>query len=141
MSNERGFWEGRFEKASIDVRVFNPNAQSNCNTTLSALYHKHNRKKIWQYDQQICEAYIINYTQLVFSVTGGMCHAAIVFFKRLASMIAEKRDIPYNLTLKCRLNFALLRASNMSVRGSRSSIHPPVFDGPIDLQVTEGHLG
>lgn len=28
----------------------------------------------------------------------------------------------------------------MSVRGSRSSIHPPVFDGPIDLQVTEGHL-
>ena len=36
-----GFWGGRFEKVFIDVRVFNPSAQSNWHGPLSSVYHKH----------------------------------------------------------------------------------------------------
>ena len=40
-----GFWGGRFEKAFIDVRVFNPSAQSNRHGSLSAIYRKHEQEK------------------------------------------------------------------------------------------------
>ena len=58
-------------------------------------------------------------------------------------MIAEKRDMPYSNALnwiRCRLSFALLRASIMSIRGARSSRFHPATDFPIDLQLAEGHL-
>ena len=40
-----GFWEGRFEKAFVDVRVFNSNAQSNHQDPLSSVYRKHEQEK------------------------------------------------------------------------------------------------
>ena len=46
-----GFWGGRFEKAFIVVRVFNPSAQSNRRALLSSVYRKHEQEKRRQYDQ------------------------------------------------------------------------------------------
>ncbi len=83
------------------------------------------------------------FTPLVMSATGGMGCAATTFYKRLASMIAEKRGTAYAVTLnwiQCRLSFALLRASIMAIRGARSSRHHPATESPIDLQLAEGHL-
>ena len=40
-----GFWGGRFEKAFIDVRVFNPSAQSNRRAPLSSVYRKHEQER------------------------------------------------------------------------------------------------
>ena len=131
---------GRFEKTFIDVRVFSPSAQSNRHGSLSAIYRKHEQEKKRQYDQRVRE---ITFTPLVLSTTGGKGRATTTFFKRLALMIAEKRDIPYAQTLnwiRCRLSFALLRASIMSIRGARSSRHHPASESPIDLQLVEGRL-
>ena len=68
------------------------------------------------------------FTPLVLSSTGGMGKAATVFYKRLASILNEKRDVPYSKTmgcLGCRLSFVLLHCSIMDVRGARSSkCHP-----------------
>lgn len=36
-----GFWGGRFEKAFIDVRVFNPSAKSNQIVSLASVYRRH----------------------------------------------------------------------------------------------------
>ena len=83
------------------------------------------------------------FTPLVLSTTGGMGRAATTFYKRLSSMVAEKRNVSYAVTLnwiRCRLSFALLRASIMSVRGARSSRHHPATENPIDLQLAEGRL-
>ena len=83
------------------------------------------------------------FTPLVLSTMGGMGRAATTFYKRLSSMVAEKRNVPYAVTLnwiQCRLSFALLRASNMSIRGARSSRHHPATENPIDLQLAEGRL-
>ena len=56
---------------------------------------------------------------------GGMSRAATATYKRLAALVAEKRDKPYSTTMgwiRCRLSFSLLRASIMCFRGARSSI-------------------
>ena len=138
-----GFWGGRFEKAFIDVRIFNPSAQSNRHGPLSSIYRKHEQEKRREYDQRVREIEHATFTPLVFSTTGGMGQAATTFYRRLASMLAEKRDISYSTALnwiRCRLSFALLRASIMSIRGARSSRHHPATECPIDLQLAEGHL-
>ena len=87
-----------------------------------------------------------SFTPLVFLVTGGMGRAATTFYSRLASMISEKRSTHYSNTLnwiRCKLSFALLRASIMSIRGARSSRNHPSSEanhiqGPIDLQMMGG---
>ena len=40
-----GFWGGRFERTFLDVRVFNPHAPTNRNTTISNRYRKHEAEK------------------------------------------------------------------------------------------------
>ena len=121
-----GFWGGRFEKAYVDVRVLNPSTQSNRHGPLSATYRKHKQEKRRQYDQRVRNIDYTSFTPLVLLTTGGTRRAATTFHKRLASMLAEKRDTPYALTINwihCRLSFALLRASIMSIRGAQSSHH------------------
>ena len=46
------------------------------------------------------------------SSTGGMGRTATTFYKRLASMISDKRGVSYGKTVNwihCHLSFALLR--------------------------------
>ncbi|MDA8002156.1 MAG: reverse transcriptase domain-containing protein, partial [Alphaproteobacteria bacterium] len=138
----QGFWGGRFEKAFLDIRVFNPSARSNRQAPLQSVYRRHELEKKRQYEQRIREVEHATFTPLVLSSTGGMGKAASVFYKRLASMISEKRDVPYSKTigwLRCRLSFALLRCSIMCIRGSRSSHLHPVMES-IDLQLAEGQF-
>ena len=85
------------------------------------------------------------FTQLVILTTGGMGRAATTFYKRLASMISEKRDTEYSRSvnwIRNKLSFALLRASIMSIRGTRSTHHAALETtrGPIDLQLLEGQI-
>ena len=48
-----GFWGGRFEKAFLDIRVFNPSAKSNRSTTLKYTYRRHEQEKKRQYEERI----------------------------------------------------------------------------------------
>lgn len=86
-----GFWGGRFEKAFLDVRVFNPSAQSNRHGPLASVYRRHEQEKRRQYEQRVQEVEHSTFTPLVMSSTGGMGRAATTFYKRLASMISDKR--------------------------------------------------
>ena len=112
-----GFWGGRFEKAFLDVRVFNPSAQSNRHGSLASVYRRHELEKKRQYEQRVRDVEQATFTPLVMSTTGGMGKAATTFYKRLASMLSEKRDVSYGKTInwiRCHLRFALVRASIMS---------------------------
>ena len=138
-----GFWGGRFERAFFDVRVFNLCAQSNRQATLQSTYRHHEQEKKRQYDQRIRVVEHSTFTPLdlsrasfpgrpgneaILSTTGGMGRAATTFYRRLAAMLSEKRDVPYSKMIgwiRCRLSFGLLRASIMSVRGARSSANRP----------------
>ena len=137
-----GFWGGKFEKAFIDVRVLNPSAPSNKKLTTEAMYRKHELEKKRQYEERIREIEHSSFTPLVMSTTGGLGNIATTFYRRLAAMIAEKRDIPYckmmNL-IRCKLSFALLRSSIMCIRGARSRTGHYTNES-YTLQIAEGHI-
>ena len=141
----RGFWENRLQCAFFDVRVFYPNAQSNQSSSLSSAYRKHEMEKKRAYGQRVREVEHGSFTPLVFSSTGGMGREAYSCYKRIASLIAQKRNTQYSQVMNwiwCRLSFALLRSSIMCIRGTRSHLHRALksSDVSIDLVRCESRL-
>ena len=139
------FWGSTFERAFFDVRVFNPLAPSNSHSSITATYRQHEREKKHRYEQRIREIEHSSFTPLVFSTTGGLAPAATTFYKRLASVLAEKWNQPYSSTirwLRCRLSFSILRSSIMCIRGARSSAHKfqCQLEAAVDLTVADSNL-
>lgn len=94
---------------------------------------------------RVCEVEHGSFTPLVFSLTGGMGKAASVCYKRLASLIAAKRDALYSSTIawiRCSLSFSLLRSSIQCICGTRSATGHTVKQPipPIDLVSTEARF-
>ena len=136
----RDFWGNR-QKAFFDIKVFNPFAKFNQKFALPSCYTHHEKSKRRMYEQRIIEVEHGSFTPLVFSTTGGMGRLATIFYKRLASMLADKRQQPYATTmgwLRCQLSFSLLRSTILCPRGSRSR-HNYIPRLPIstDLAVNE----
>ena len=120
----RGFWSGRSEDAFFDVRVINPNAPSYRNLELSTCYRRAEKEKDRKYGERVRQVEHASFTPLILATTGGVSKLTCAFLKRLASRLADKRDLPYNMTmswLRCRLSFSLLRSSILCMRGSRRS--------------------
>ena len=118
----RGFW-GRRQSAFFDVRVFHPNARSYRNSNISAVYRRQEMMKKREYGDRVREVELASFTPLVFSTTGGMGREGNVFYKRLASLLADKQGWAYGTTMswiRCVLTFSLLRSAVMCIRGSRS---------------------
>ena len=79
----RGFWTTG-QDTFFDVRVFHPNAPSNCSMTTTTAYRKHETTKKREYAQRVHEVEHGVFTPLVLSTTDGMGHEATTFYKRLA---------------------------------------------------------
>ena len=72
-----------------------------------------------------CEERHVCFTPLCFSVDGLIGNEAKAFLKRLAEQLAVKWHKPYSIMmywLKAKLNFALIRATILCVRGTRSKL-------------------
>ena len=73
-----------------------------------------------------------------------MGNLASTFYKRLASLLSEKRQEAYSSTLgwiRTHLSFSLLQSAIMCVRGSRSSIKDVVKGcDSFDLVTAEAHI-
>ena len=82
------------------------------------------------------------------STTGGMCRAATIFFKRLASLLSEKREEEGVLQQdhgldSLPLEFCPSESLHHIDQGARSSAFHPGLEGlqePFDLQLAEGHV-
>ena len=138
----REFWDRNRQRAFFDVRVFNPFACSYFPSQLSRCYQLHEREKRRAYDERVREVERACFSPLVFAATGGMGPTATTVFRKLASMLAEKRSINYNkclFWLRCRVCFSLLRSAVMCLRGHRSSVGRPSTTN-IDLAYSEGRL-
>ena len=128
----------------MDVRVFNPLAKSHFNQKLSSCYRKNENEKKRAYEERVRNVEHGTFTPLVFSVAGGMGPIATTFYKRLASLLAERMHQSYNQTirwLRCTLSFSLLRSLIMCIRGARSSSgKPQLAAGDLSLVVSEARL-
>ena len=131
----RGFWSGRSEDAFFDVRVINPNAPSYRNLELSACYRRAEKEKERKYGERVRQVEHASFTPLIFATTGGVSKLTDVFLKRLASHLADKRDVQYSVTmswLRCRLSFSLLRSAVLCMRGSRRSVKSGIRSEDLD---------
>ena len=138
-----GFWGSRHQKVFLDVKVFNPNASSYRGSSLSSLYRRLEREKQRKYEQRIREVEMGCFTPLVFSTFGGMSTISNIFFKRLASLLSDKKDVSYSVMmswLRCRISFSLLRSAIDCLRGARSSRGCPANLGALDLALSEGQV-
>ena len=72
-----------------------------------------------------CEEKHVGFTSLCYSVDGLIGNKAKFFLKRLADQLANKWHEPYGTImywLKAKINFALIRATVLCVRGTRSRL-------------------
>ena len=77
----KGFWGERHQSAFFDVRVFNPFAPSNTNSTPESVYKRHENEMRRNYEEGVREVEHGSFTPLVFSATGGMGKAATVMYQ------------------------------------------------------------
>ena len=63
----------------------------------------------------------MSFTPLVTSIDGVFAPEFMFFLKRLADGLASKWDRPYShgVWVRCRISFAILRATNICIRGTR----------------------
>ena len=118
------FWGGRYQRTFLDVRVFNPYAPFNRQTTIDKCFQKHEAEKKRAYEQHIWKIEHASFTPLVLSTSWGFTKEETNFYKRLASKLAEKWDHSYSLTMNClgcTLSFALLCSAVQCIRGARSA--------------------
>ncbi len=141
-----GFWGGRYEKTFVDVRLFNPYAPSNRNSTLTQCYRSIERRTLKKraYEQQITEVEHASFTPIVLSASGGLAKVATVFTKDSPQ---EKWDQSYSSTigwLRCTISFSLLRSAHSAVqciRGARSSKGKAAKSIPlVDVVAAEANL-
>ena len=117
----RGVWS-RYEKTFFDVRVSHPTAESHMRKSLANLYTENEAQKKRLYGDRVRNVERASFTPLIFTTTGGMSPECSRMNRRMAELIALKRNEVYSHVmchLRTRLRFALLRATLVAIRGER----------------------
>ena len=116
-----GVW-GPAEKTFLDIRVMHPNSPSYINKEIGQVYKMHEREKKQAYNERVMQVEKGTFTPIVVSTFGGMGQEAELFHKRLATLIAYKRNEEYSHVLnfiRTRLRFCLLKSILTGLRGVR----------------------
>lgn len=139
----RSVWS-KNQRAFFDVRVFNPTARRFRNQTLPKMYLSNENEKKRAYNERVLQVENGTFTPLVFNVFGGMGRECITFYKRLSSLMADKRNenLSYVATwIRTRISFALLRSCLMCLRGTRHRYHRAnVADIDMELDLHEAAI-
>ena len=136
-----GFWDCSRQSAFFDVRIFNPTAHSSRNQSLPACYRRHELEKRRLYEDRVIQVEHGCFTPLVFSTSGSMGPSASIFYKRLASRLAAKRNATYSSVLswiRCKISFALIHSAVLCLRGTRTRPSNLFLD--FDLALSEGRV-
>jgi hypothetical protein len=122
----RGIWTP-LARAFLDIRVFNPQAQTNKSKSIAQAYIMHENQKKREYNSRVINIEKGTFTPVVFSTSGGMGPEAERLLKRIAVKIAHKRKEDYSHTinfLRRRYRFDLLRTCVIALRGYRGAYKP-----------------
>ena len=117
----RGVWQ-RQATALFDVRVIDTDAKSYLRQSPQSVLATAEREKKRKYSAA-CMARHVNFTPLCFSIDGLMGTEAKTFLDRLGDSLATKWERPYSLVvhwLRVKISMALLRATDLCLRGTRS---------------------
>ena len=117
----RGVWHPQ-QYASFDLRVTDTDASSYGDKSSQQVLRAAEEEKKSKY-LNACEMRHVSFTPLVASVDGLLAPAFQHFLKVLAGRLAEKWDKPYSKIaswIRTRLSFAIFRATNLCIRGTRA---------------------
>ena len=133
----RGIW-APLARAFLDIRVFNPQAQTNRSKSIPMMYSSHENQKKREYNARVLNIEKGTFTPVVFSTSGGMGQEADKLLKQMANKISTKRKENYCHTisfLRRRYRFDLLRTCVIALRGYRGSYKPDAIqDLDLNLQ-------
>ena len=104
-----------------------PTADSYMTKSLEALYTENENQKKRAYNERVINVEKATFTPLVFTTSGGMGPECQKLNKRIAESIAKKRNEEYSHVMKhirCKLRFALLKATLIAIRGVRGKEGP-----------------
>ena len=90
-----------------------------------SVYTTHESQKKTAYNERVISVEHGTFTPLIFSTTGGFGNESITYHKRLASLIARKRNEEYPLVIsyiRRKLRFSLLRSTLIAIRGTRTVV-------------------
>ena len=133
----RNFWTNG-QRAFFDIRVFNLDARRHKGTEVEKCFERNEKEKKRHYERRVLEIENGTFTPLVFDTNGGMGKECMIFYKRLAEMVAEKKSIKIQFAtnaIRTRIAFSLLRSTIRCVRGSKS-IHNTNRNN-IDIDISE----
>ena len=117
----RGAWQSQ-SMSLFDVRVLDSDAPSYLQRNPEVVLRNAEREKKLKYIE-VCERRHATFTPLCVTVDGLVGPEMSLFLKRLADRISSKWDQQYATTLhwlRTKLSFALVRATDLCIRGSRS---------------------
>ena len=116
-----GFWSPQ-ELTFLDVRIFNPNCPSYADKEPPEVYKFHENQKKLEYSDRILNVERASFVPLIFSTSGGWSKETTFYHKRLAKLIANRRNEEYRniiTFIRKRLRFSILRTTLLSLRGNR----------------------
>ena len=117
--SERGLWQP-LTVALLDVHVVDTDAQSYTNCPVSAILSTAEQEKKRKYSAA-AESRRACFTPFVVSVDGVFAREASCFLKRVAEHLSYQWNKPYfNVMGKVCLQFAIIHATNLCLRGSRT---------------------
>ena len=117
-----------------------PNAPSYVNKPLEQVYRTHENEKKRMYNERVLQVEKASFTPIVGSTFGGMGKEAQIYHKRIATLIAEKRNENYGDVInyiRTRLRFSLLKSILTAVRGVRGSMRPSAPISTISFNLIE----
>ena len=117
----RGVWQPQVD-VLFDVRVVDTDAPSYHGRSPQAVLGSAEAEKKCKY-LEACLARHAGFTPLCFSIDGMLRSEADCFLRRLADRLSAKWERSYSAVVgwvRSRLSFAVLRATMLCVRGSRS---------------------
>ena len=106
----------------FDIRVSDTGAISYLNRSPMSVLHSAEVEKKSKYSDA-CQERHMSFTPLVVSVDGMLAPEFTDFLRRIGEALSTKWEKPYSKTMnwvKCRLSFAMLRASSVCFRGTRT---------------------
>ena len=134
-----GVW-GPYEKTFLDIRVMHPNSPSYLNQPLDQLYTRHENEKKRSYLERVLQVEKGTFTPVVFSTSGGTGKEADRHHKRIATLIAQKKNESYAAVLnyiRTRLCFSLLKSILIALRGVRGKQSVPASISAVEFSLVE----
>ncbi len=113
---------GAYEKSFLDIVITHPNCQSNVNKSTEQIYRSKEQAKKYKYNERILQIEKASFIPIVGSTFGGWGNEANRYHKRIASLLADKKNESYADVInhvRTRLRFCVLKSVLIAIRGIR----------------------